>query len=165
MKILAILGSPHGLEGSTYELLRKIIDSCKAEGAETETIVVSKKKILYCVGCANCLMEGECRIKDDVPEIHKKMEEADGIIFASPVYLGTVTGQMKTFIDRCLPLGHRPNLHGRYGLSVVASGGIFDVQTAEYLLSALASFGLAPVGSICGVAVAPGMFEETEIVF
>jgi len=165
LKILAILGSPHGTDGATFELLAKVLEGCEKEGAETETIVISKKKVLYCTGCGNCLLEGECRTKDDVPEIHRKMEEADGIILASPVYLGTVTGQMKTFLDRCLPIGHRPHLHEKYALSVVASGGIFDEQTAEYLLSALVAFGLYPVGKICGVAVAPGMFEEEEIVF
>ena len=164
MKILAILGSPHGLEGATNELLTQVLESCRKEGAQTETIVLSKQKILYCVGCGNCLTEGECSIKDDVPKIHKKMSEVDGIIFASPVYLGTVTGQMKTFLDRCLPIGHRPSLQGKYGLAVVASAGIMDVPTKVFLENALTAFGVTCVGGICGIAVGPGMFEQEEII-
>ncbi|MHA1908617.1 MAG: NAD(P)H-dependent oxidoreductase [Candidatus Thorarchaeota archaeon] len=165
MKILAILGSPHRETGATYELLSKVLAACEKDGAETEIIMLSKKKILYCVGCANCLLVGECSIRDDIKEIHDKMFKADGLILASPVYLGTVTGQMKTFLDRSLPLGHRPRFQGKYGLAVVASGGIFDVQTRDYLQGAIGSFGASVVGGICGVAVGPGMFEDEAIVF
>ena len=91
------------------------------------------------------------------------MAEVDGIIFASPVYLGTVTGQMKTFLDRCLPLGHRPQLMGKYGLAIAVSAGIQDVETRDYLQNALTSFGVSVVGGICGIAVGPGFLEEEEI--
>ncbi len=164
MKILAILGSPHGLKGATNEVLSKVLAACKEQGAKIETIVLSKKKVRYCVGCANCLFHGDCSIKDDVPGIHKKIFEADGIIFASPVYLGTVSGQMKTFLDRCLPLGHRPQLMGKYGLAIAASAGIQDVETRDYLQNALMSFGVSVVGGICGIAVGPGFLEDEEIV-
>jgi multimeric flavodoxin WrbA len=92
------------------------------------------------------------------------MAEVDGIIFASPVYLGTVTRQMKTFLDRCLPLGHRPQLMGKYGLAVAVSAGIQDVETRDYLQNALTSFGVSVVGGICGIAVGPGFLDEEEIV-
>jgi len=42
-----------------------------------------------------------CTIKDDMEIIHKKILGADGIILAAPVYIGTIPGQVKTFIDRC----------------------------------------------------------------
>lgn len=164
MKILAILGSPHGLRGATNDVLSEVLAGCTGEGVETETVILSKQKIRYCVGCGNCLTKGVCTQKDDVPELHEKMREADGIILASPVYLGTVTGQMKTFLDRCLPLGHRPSFQGKYGISVAVSAGFFDVQTADYMLGVLIAFGVAPVGKVCGIAAGPGLLEQKEVV-
>ncbi len=164
MKILAILGSPHGLRGATNGVLSEVLAGCTGKGVEIETIVLSKQKIKYCVGCANCLTKGACNQKDDVSAIHDKMREADGIILASPVYLGTVTGQMKVFLDRCLPLGHRPSFHGKYGISVAVSAGFMDVPTADYLLGVLVAFGVAPVGTVCGIAAAPGLLEQQDVV-
>ena len=162
MKILAILGSPHGLKGATNEVLSEVLNGCTGKGVEIETIVLSKQKIGYCVGCGSCLTKGVCSKRDDVAAIHEKMRQADGIILASPVYLGTVTGQMKVFLDRCLPLGHRPGFHGKYGLSVAVSAGLMDVQTADYMLGVLTAFGVAPVGKICGIAAGPGLMEQKE---
>lgn len=38
--------------------------------------------------------------KDDVNEWIDKMVETDGIILASPVYYGGISGTMKCFLDR-----------------------------------------------------------------
>ena len=38
--------------------------------------------------------------KDDVSEILEKMIKADIIVLASPIYFYSITGQMKTLIDR-----------------------------------------------------------------
>jgi multimeric flavodoxin WrbA len=35
--------------------------------------------------------------------LYRKLAAADGFIFASPVYYGSVTGIMKTFMDRFIP--------------------------------------------------------------
>ncbi|MDR3001262.1 MAG: NAD(P)H-dependent oxidoreductase [Fibromonadaceae bacterium] len=40
---------------------------------------------------------------DDMNKIIAKIYESDIIIMASPSYWGDVTGQMKVFIDRCMP--------------------------------------------------------------
>ena len=44
--------------------------------------------------------EDTCVYKDDVPEILEKMIKADIIVLASPIYFYSITGQMKTLIDR-----------------------------------------------------------------
>jgi multimeric flavodoxin WrbA len=36
-------------------------------------------------------------------ELYHKLLDADGFIFASPVYFGSVTGIMKVFMDRFIP--------------------------------------------------------------
>ncbi|MBN1615253.1 MAG: flavodoxin family protein [Deltaproteobacteria bacterium] len=150
MKIIAINGSPHGKRGSCAQLVQRMFAACEAQGAETEMIALQRRRINFCVGCGKCLSEGVCPQKDDVLEIQDKMRAADGIIFASPVYVMHVTGQMKTFIDRCLPMGHRPSLQGKYAAAVSAYAGIGNIDAvADYLLHFLVGQGAYPVGKVC----------------
>ena len=59
--------------------------------------------------------------------------EAEGIILASPVYFRHVTGQMKTFFDRSLALGHKPRPTWKPGLAISVSAGLGETDTADYL--------------------------------
>lgn len=150
MKVLAIVGSPHKTWGSCYQITARMLEKCEELGAETETVLLQKCKINYCIGCGNCLVEGECKIKDDTQVIQEKMRQADGIVLASPVYVLHVTGLMKNFIDRCLPMGHRPSLHGKYTASISAYAGVGDIDAvADYMLNFLAVQGAYPVGKVC----------------
>ena len=54
--------------------------------------------------CMACFKLGHCVIKDDAVEIAAKMHDADALVFASPVYYYSVSGQLKTMFDRSNPL-------------------------------------------------------------
>ena len=150
MKIIAINGSPHGHWGSCSYLIKNMFDECEKLGAQTEMIRLIKHKINFCLGCGQCMSDGVCPQKDDVKMIQDKMREADGIVFASPVYVLHVTGLLKNFIDRCLPMGHRPSLHGKYAAAVSAYAGIGDIDlVADYMLNFLSGQGAYPVGKVC----------------
>ena len=56
-----------------------------------------------------CLEKNTCSIDDDMTEIRKAIQEADILIFASPLYWGSATGLMKTFIDRLFFYYHPSN--------------------------------------------------------
>jgi multimeric flavodoxin WrbA len=76
--------------------------------------------------------EDYCPHKDDVPLIKQKMCEADGIIFASPVYVGDVSSMMKALIDRLAYMCHRQELADKCALiiaSVHSSGLGHTIQT------------------------------------
>ena len=99
MKIIGIVGSAR--KGGNTEILTKIaLEAAEAEGAETELITLSGKEIKPCDACLACRQLGKCRIEDDLPPIFEKMLAADGIILATPVYLGSASSQMKALIDR-----------------------------------------------------------------
>ena len=69
-------------------------------GAKTECVDLWMYDLLYCIGCLLCHRMGECVHKDDFPEIQQMLEESDGIVLGSPVYIDNVTGMMKTLFDR-----------------------------------------------------------------
>ncbi|MFA6637036.1 MAG: flavodoxin family protein [Candidatus Omnitrophota bacterium] len=107
MKILVINGSPRGKRGNTYIMAEAFLQGAGEVGATVEQILLSKKTIKNCKGCFWCWLKtpGKCVIKDDMDPILEKLKEADLLVFATPLYVDNVTGLMKNFMDRILPLG------------------------------------------------------------
>lgn len=103
MKILAINGSPH-TDGNTSYATKYALTLLKSEGCDTEYIALADKTIHGCKGCFYCQKEGKCIQNDDMKDILEAMEKCDCLILSSPVYLGSVSGQIKTMMDRTLPL-------------------------------------------------------------
>lgn len=109
MKILALNGSPKGKNGNTEVILQPFLKGCKKAGADVETVYLKDKNIKHCMGCFTCWTKtpGKCIHKDDMEELLDKISEANIIVYATPLYYYTVTGIMKDFMDRMLPLNNR----------------------------------------------------------
>lgn len=103
MKVLGICGS-HRKESNSLFLLKKALDVCDKAGFETEVFELYDKEINPCTVCNLCATKFECSQKDDMQSIYRKMVEADAIILASPAYYAMVSGKLKNFMDRTLPL-------------------------------------------------------------
>jgi multimeric flavodoxin WrbA len=103
-------------------------------------------------------LNGICVFEDDVPALVARMKEVDGIVFASPVYIDNVSGQMKVFFDRLADAIHYQILAGKYGCSVATthtSGGDEVVAYQNHVLNYL---GVITVG---GLYVATGGNAES----
>ncbi len=131
MKILALSFSPRKT-GNTEILLGEALKGAQREGAETELIRISESVIQPCDGCRACWDSGECHIQDDMQHFYRKLLEADGIIFGTPVYFYSMAGQTKVFIDRTCALT-RPdrNLANKVGGIVVVAGSLGLVDTLK----------------------------------
>ncbi len=163
MKALGILGSPRKY-GNASKMLDACLEVLEGRGFETEKVHLQARNIKYCIGCGTCLAKGECVQRDDMDELRQVVEESDAIILASPVYYLNVTAQMKTFIDRMLPYGHRPTLTGKYGGSIVVYAGVGKAEdVAEYLNRVLKAWGVLPVGYAVGFGVIPGDVGDKDI--
>jgi multimeric flavodoxin WrbA len=99
-KIVGIVGSPRR-GGNSEFLVNEALRAAAEEGVETELIGLAGKEIKPCDACRRCRdKKVDCPIQDDLAPIFKKMLEADGIILATPVYIGSATAQVKALIDR-----------------------------------------------------------------
>ena len=110
MKVLAIIGSPRKT-GNTYKVTRKVEERMKQLGdVEFEYVFLKDLDLKPCLGCMLCLDKGEdkCPLKDDRAMLDEKMHSADGVIFASPTYVFSVSGPMKNYFDRFAYACHRP---------------------------------------------------------
>ncbi len=101
MKIVAIMGSPHGMQGNTGRLLEEVLAGVEEGGGEVELINLAKKRVQPCASCDYCHQTGECHLADDYGAIKDKLLACDGFILASPNYIFSVTAQMKALFDRC----------------------------------------------------------------
>lgn len=79
-------------------------DGAKTAGNHVETVSLKGKTIGFCVGCLACQKTQKCVIKDDAVALAEQVKNADVVGFASPVYYYSVSGLLKTFLDRCNPL-------------------------------------------------------------
>lgn len=105
-KVLAINGSPR-TKCNTATLLNSALEGAASQGAKTELVHLYKLNFKGCISCFACKLKngesyGRCAVNDDLTPILKKVEEADAIILGSPIYLGTATGEMRSFIERLI---------------------------------------------------------------
>lgn len=124
MKVLAVSCSPRA-KGNTVTLLNQVLDAAREGGARIELFSVAGKRIEPCRGCRSCGETGECVIKDDMQPLYEKLVEADAIVFGSPIYFYSMTGQAKTIMDRTIAL-NRPerSLANKVGSAVVVAGSL-----------------------------------------
>jgi multimeric flavodoxin WrbA len=133
MKITAINGSHRGRRGYTQFLIDKFFEGAADEGAECETVVLADHKINQCTGCRICHTRRsylKCIYdkKDDVTAIFDKMRSADIIIYATPIYIFTMTGLLKNFLDRITSTADSAKL-------TVSESGLFFHHIDRQLLS------------------------------
>jgi len=161
MKILGINGSPRKEMSSTRKLVRSVLDGAAEMGAETELIDIADRTITFCSGCLTCYTTGSCIFDDDAQEIFALMQEADGIVLGSPVYLLSITGQLKQLLDRLTDAIHCQMLSGKYGCAVVTTGSGADQEVLTYLSRTLNMFGVTVVGGErVAMASGPEAFME-----
>lgn len=140
VKILGIAGTPIK-EGNCQYFLEQALQVAASGGrATTELVHLKDYRIEHCAGCEACLRrvhkvqkevgfdvipvpvkEYNCSIRDDMEILHRKMLEADGLLLAAPVYIATIPGQVKTFLDRCRTFVHDFRLRGKVAASLTVA--------------------------------------------
>jgi multimeric flavodoxin WrbA len=148
MKIFGIVGSPRGLKGNTGRLMMEVLKAAEAEGASIKTIALPGGTVLPCRACDTCHKKGYCPQKDDFENIKAEIIESDGVALASPNYIFNVSAQLKAFMDRCCGVIHRMAFEGKYGATIVTSGGGDEETVAEVIDHFMITTGITPVGSV-----------------
>jgi multimeric flavodoxin WrbA len=121
MKILALIGSPRR-GGNTDLLVDQILRGCSSRGYGKEKVRLYDVEIEACIDCRRCKKgDRACALSDGMREVYPKLDEADVIVFGTPIYWYGPTGKMKLFIDRLRPYIASEKLRGKAGVVVVPS--------------------------------------------
>jgi multimeric flavodoxin WrbA len=99
MRVLALSASPHP-DGNSSFLVDQLLQGAREAGAETERVDVNGLSFRGCQGDYACKASGRCAFRDDMQGIYDKVDQADAVVFASPVYMWGINGPLKTLIDR-----------------------------------------------------------------
>ncbi len=106
MNVLAINGGPRK-NWNTATMLNKALEGAASQGAKTELIHLYDLNYKGCISCFACKVKGgksygKCGFKDELTPVLEKIENADAVILGSPIYLGNVTGEMRSLIERMI---------------------------------------------------------------
>ena len=158
-KVLVLSGSPRK-NGNSDMLCDAFIKGAENSGHLAEKILIKNKKISPCLACYGCRNTHLCVQKDDMREILEKMVQADVIVLATPVYFYSLSGQLKTLIDRTLPQYTQIANKDFYFMATAAAGK----KSMERTMDALRGFtDCLPNANIKGYVYGAGVYEKGEV--
>lgn len=127
MKTLVFFGSPRK-NGATKAMLDTLLETLGKRAGDVEIIDCYKTDVKPCIDCRFCWQHRGCSIKDGMQDIYRKIDAADNIIIAAPVYYHSVPGKMKILIDRLqmywagIPRGDKPKTNSKKGAGLLTGG-------------------------------------------
>ncbi len=128
MRVLAILGSRNPA-GQTARAVDALL---KGSGAVCERVFLPAGHFERCRQCDErgwglCRSKGRCVIDDDFAALVDKIEAADAVVFATPVYWGDLSESMRAFTDRLRRvIRHREDksgVEGKAAIGICVAGG------------------------------------------
>lgn len=127
-RIVILNGSPRR-KGNTSTLVQAFAKGAKESGHEVTEFFLDAMDIHGCKGCfgGHSSRECPCVQKDDMASIYPVVKDADVVVLASPLYYWSVSGQLKTAIDRLFALeegdGQLLRGNGKAGVLLMAAEG------------------------------------------
>jgi multimeric flavodoxin WrbA len=104
MKNIIILNGAAKKNGNTSKLIKSFTEGAESSGNHVREFYLQNMNINGCMGCNKCKeamnKDNPCIQKDDMQDIYMAFKESDVVVFASPLYYGTITGTLKTVTDR-----------------------------------------------------------------
>lgn len=102
-KIIIIDGGPR-LFMNTASMISAFVQGVKEGGGVANVVRLYDIDYKGCRSCMACKLKGQntavCRFPDGLTETLKDCYEADGLVLASPIYYGEMTGMMRAFWER-----------------------------------------------------------------
>lgn len=109
MKNITVISSSFRLNGNSANLADSFIKGTKENGNNVNLIKLKDIELKYCLGCLACQKTKVCVQKDGVNNLLDGISESDILVFVTPIYYYSISGQLKTFLDRLNPLFVREN--------------------------------------------------------
>jgi multimeric flavodoxin WrbA len=140
MYVIGINGSPRK-HGNTATLLEHALHGAASEGTDTELVNLYDLVYTGCTSCFACKTlggksYGRCAVKDGITPLLERIEQdADAIILGSPIYFGTDTGMMRSFLERLMfPYLTYTLPHGTLFPRKIPTGFIYTMNIPENLV-------------------------------
>ena len=109
MKKVLIVSSSLRVKSNSRVLAEKFAEGAREAGNEVELIAIKDLNLKFCIGCMSCQKTKKCVLSDSMNSLYDKFQNADVLVFVTPIYYYAVSGQLKTLLDRLNPLYTRDN--------------------------------------------------------
>ncbi len=117
MKHILVISGGGRPNGNTEQLTASFIKGAEEAGHQVKKVSLLKVQVNGCIGCNACRHNGRgCVQRDGFQELLPQIEEADLLVFASPLYYWTISARLKALIERLYSIAQKdpaPPL-GRY---------------------------------------------------
>lgn len=157
MSHITIISSSPRKNGNSDVLAQEFARGARKAGHTVDKIDVREIDLKFCIGCLVCQRTGKCVLRDDIDAILPRVQNADALVFATPIYYYGMSGQLKTFLDRMNPLFGQKNRFKRVYLLTAAADG--DESAADGAITGLQGWidcfdGVTLAGVVRGTGVA-----------
>jgi multimeric flavodoxin WrbA len=107
MRITILNGEPDG-HAPFDGYVNEYADRLRAAGHEVTALPLREMDIRGCSGCWGCWVKtpGECVKRDESAIVRRAFINADLVVFASPMIMGTTSALLKRTMDQMIPLIH-----------------------------------------------------------
>lgn len=126
-RVLCIAGSPRR-GGNNDRVLAAFEEGVCEAGGAVDHLVASTSGVNPCRGCNACSKDGRCIQRDPMDEVYERIDAADAIAVATPVYFATVPAVLKILYDRCQPYWARRYVLGEPAPQVRRPGALLIVR-------------------------------------
>ncbi|MFX0114159.1 MAG: flavodoxin family protein [Candidatus Hodarchaeota archaeon] len=121
MKTVVLHGSPRK-NGSSDTLVEHFLKGLRLGGnGDIKEFFANELSIRPCQGCLTCNkpLEQYCVIEDDMQKIYSAFINANIVVFATPMYWGYMTAQLKAIIDRMEAIASEKYFKGKTFVLIV----------------------------------------------
>ena len=148
-KIVVLNGSPRK-SGKTASLVKAFTEGAESAGNEVRELYLQGMKIGGCLACESSQRnDGVCIQKDDMEIVREAFLWADVVVFASPQYWGTITGQLKIVIDRLYAVLFAAPVKKKFVVIMTARGNMYDM-TEDFFSIFTRFLGWKNLGNVLG---------------
>lgn len=110
-KKIMVLMSAGTRQGNTDRLTDAYIKGIAESGHSVTKVYLGSMHLAGCRGCGACQRNGNrCVVQDDMQPLYPIFKESDVIVMTSPLYFGTITAKLKSFVERLYAI----SVHDRY---------------------------------------------------
>jgi len=173
MNILVINASPYMRRSSTSIILNSFLSGIREAGGEITLFNLAQLEIHPCRGDLSCWFrkKKECIQHDDMDKLRKPFEDANVVVFSTPVYCDGVPGQLKIMIDRLVAGGNAlleirdnhthhpvPDSHQLKQFVLISSCGLWEIDNFDPMITHLKAFCKNIGFTFCGALLRPHAF-------
>ncbi len=152
-KITGFVGSPRK-EGNTNTLVRTVLEGAEANGFATEVVYIEDYLTRGCRSDGGCRDQSGC-VQQDFSELRNYVDQSDGIVIATPIYIGNISSATQGFLERFFMFTH-PRLGKKLPTLLVYThsqqkddtyGAILEHRAGHLAMCGLDVFEMMGVGS------------------